>query len=37
VISFGNANAGFQAGTINGPVNTEFHHYAPPGKLQGPS
>jgi hypothetical protein len=37
-ISFGDANSGFQAGTINGPVNTEFHHHAPPGELQkGPS
>jgi hypothetical protein len=34
-ISFGHANSGFQAGTINGQVNTEFHHHAPPGKLQG--
>jgi hypothetical protein len=25
-------NSGFQAGIINGPVNTEFH--LPPGKLQ---
>ncbi|TGO83426.1 hypothetical protein BPOR_0650g00050 [Botrytis porri] len=25
----GNANRGLQAGTINGPVNAEFYHYAP--------
>ena len=31
---FGDANSGFQAGTINGPVNTEFHTHLPPGKLQ---
>jgi hypothetical protein len=24
-ISFGDANSGFQAGIINGPVNPEFH------------
>jgi hypothetical protein len=37
-IHFGDANSGFQAGIINGPVNTEFHHHAPPGTLQkGPS
>lgn len=30
-ISFGDANFGFQAGIINGPVNAEFH--LPPGKL----
>jgi hypothetical protein len=35
VISFGDANAGFQAGIINGQVNTEIHHHAPPGKFQG--
>jgi hypothetical protein len=34
VISFGDANSGLQAGIINGPVNTEFHHHAPPGKLR---
>jgi len=33
-ISFGNNNSGFQAGVIKGPVHTEFHHHAPPGKLQ---
>jgi hypothetical protein len=27
-ISFGDANSGLQAGTIYGPVNTEFHHHA---------
>jgi hypothetical protein len=32
-ISFGDANSGFQAGIINGPVNTEVHHHAPPGEL----
>jgi len=30
-ISFGDANAGFQAGTIHGLVNTAFH--LPPGRL----
>jgi len=29
------ANSGFQVGTINGPVNIEFHHHAPSGELQG--
>jgi hypothetical protein len=33
-IHFGDANSGFQAGNINGPVNTEFHHHAPAGELQ---
>ncbi|CAN5378186.1 hypothetical protein BH09PAT4_BH09PAT4_09500 [soil metagenome] len=33
-ISFSHANSGFQAGTINGLVNAEFHYHAPPGKLQ---
>ena len=28
-ISFGEANSGFQAGIINGPVNTQIHHHAP--------
>jgi hypothetical protein len=32
-IRFGDANSGFQAGIVNGPVNTEFHHHAP-RKLQ---
>ena len=32
VISFGDANAGFQAGVVNGSVNTTFH--LPPGKLR---
>jgi hypothetical protein len=31
-ISFGDANAGFQVGIANGPVNTTFH--LPPGELQ---
>jgi hypothetical protein len=31
-ISFGDANAGFQAGIVNGPVNTTFH--LPPSELQ---
>ena len=31
-ISFGDANVGFQAGIINGPVNTAFH--LPSGKLR---
>jgi hypothetical protein len=30
-ISFGDANAGFQAGIVNGPVSTTFN--LPPGKL----
>lgn len=36
---FGDANSGFQAGTINGPVNTEFHHHAlePPETPPNPS
>ncbi|PQE27702.1 hypothetical protein CJF32_00011229 [Rutstroemia sp. NJR-2017a WRK4] len=29
----GNANSGLQAGTINGSVNAEFHHHAPPEGL----
>jgi hypothetical protein len=32
-MSFGDANSGFQAGIINGQVNTTFHHYTAPGKL----
>ncbi|PMD13580.1 TPR-like protein [Hyaloscypha hepaticicola] len=35
-ISFGHANSGFQAGIINGPVNTEFHQHAPPEQLETP-
>jgi hypothetical protein len=31
-ISFGDANAGFQAGTVNGPVSAAF--YLPPGELR---
>ncbi|KAF1935592.1 hypothetical protein EJ02DRAFT_471078 [Clathrospora elynae] len=34
VISFGGANAGFQAGIINGPVNTAFH--LPPERRKTP-
>jgi hypothetical protein len=30
-ISFGDANEGFQAGSVNGPVSATF--YLPPGKL----
>jgi len=30
-VSFGDANTGFQAGIVNGPVNTTFH--LPPGEL----
>ncbi|ORY66127.1 P-loop containing nucleoside triphosphate hydrolase protein [Pseudomassariella vexata] len=30
-ITFGDDNCGFQAGVINGPVTTNFHHHAPPG------
>lgn len=33
-ISFGPANSGLQGGIFNGPVNTQFHHHAPPGKSQ---
>jgi hypothetical protein len=33
-ISFGEANSGLQAATINGPVSAEFHHHHPPGTLQ---
>ncbi|PVH91149.1 hypothetical protein DM02DRAFT_664297 [Periconia macrospinosa] len=33
-ISFGNANAGFQAGVVNGPVNTTFQ--LPPERLETP-
>ncbi|KAH8701324.1 hypothetical protein GQ44DRAFT_753515 [Phaeosphaeriaceae sp. PMI808] len=33
-ISFGDANAGFQAGIVNGPVNTTFH--LPPERLETP-
>ncbi|KAF1828129.1 hypothetical protein BDW02DRAFT_635370, partial [Decorospora gaudefroyi] len=33
-ISFGNANAGFQAGTINGPVSAAFH--LPPERRETP-
>jgi hypothetical protein len=35
MISFGDTNSGFQAGTIHGPVNAEFHHHLPPGKRRG--
>ncbi|KAH8760639.1 P-loop containing nucleoside triphosphate hydrolase protein [Hyaloscypha finlandica] len=36
-ISFADANSGLQAGTINGPVNTEFHHHhAPPERVETP-
>jgi len=31
-ISFGDANAGFQAGIVNGPVSAAF--YLPPGELR---
>jgi hypothetical protein len=31
-ISFGNENAGFQAGIVNGPVNASFH--LPCGELR---
>jgi hypothetical protein len=34
-ISFSPANCGFEAGIINDPVITAFHHHAAPGKLQG--
>ncbi|OBT61032.1 hypothetical protein VE03_09628, partial [Pseudogymnoascus sp. 23342-1-I1] len=33
---FGDANSGLQAGTINGPVNTEFHHHTPPERPETP-
>ncbi|KAH7305369.1 P-loop containing nucleoside triphosphate hydrolase protein [Rhexocercosporidium sp. MPI-PUGE-AT-0058] len=35
-ISFGDANSGFQAYNINGPVNTQFHHHAPPERPETP-
>ncbi|KAG9235944.1 putative kinesin [Amylocarpus encephaloides] len=35
-ISFREANSGFQAGTINGPVNNQFHHHAPPERSETP-
>ncbi|KAF8867326.1 putative kinesin [Acephala macrosclerotiorum] len=36
-ISFGSNNSGLEAGTINGPVNTEFHHHAPPERPETPA
>ena len=33
-VTSGEANTGFQAGIINGPVSAEFHHHASPSKLQ---
>jgi hypothetical protein len=33
-ISFSEANSGLEAGIINGPVSTQFHHHAAPGKSQ---
>ncbi|KAG4440291.1 hypothetical protein IFR05_004252 [Cadophora sp. M221] len=35
-ISFREANSGFQAGIINGSVNTQFHHHAPPERPETP-
>ncbi|KAF5122381.1 hypothetical protein E5D57_012858 [Metarhizium anisopliae] len=35
-ISFGDANSGFQAGTINGPVSTEIHHHPATERLETP-
>ncbi|KAF7942882.1 uncharacterized protein EAE97_006336 [Botrytis byssoidea] len=35
-ISFDTNNSGLQAGTINGAVNTNFHHHAPPERLETP-
>ncbi|KAG4433230.1 hypothetical protein IFR05_011284 [Cadophora sp. M221] len=35
-ISFSKANSGFQAGIINGSVNNQFHHYAPPERPETP-
>ncbi|KAK6063282.1 Kinesin light chain 5 [Seiridium cupressi] len=35
-ISFGDANAGFQVGVANGPVNAKFHHHAPPERPETP-
>ncbi|KAG4434549.1 hypothetical protein IFR05_009965 [Cadophora sp. M221] len=35
-ILFGEANSGFQAGIINGLVNTQFHYYAPPERPETP-
>ncbi|KAH6702773.1 hypothetical protein BKA61DRAFT_646770 [Leptodontidium sp. MPI-SDFR-AT-0119] len=37
VISFGGGNSGLQGGIFNGPVNTQFHHYAPPETPPNPS
>ncbi|KAM0139134.1 hypothetical protein ACHAP3_003402 [Botrytis cinerea] len=35
-MSFGDNNSGFQAGIINGAVNTNFYHNAPPERLETP-
>ncbi|KAF8849524.1 hypothetical protein BDZ45DRAFT_752696 [Acephala macrosclerotiorum] len=35
-ISFGPANSDLQAAIINGPVNTEFYHYAFPERPETP-
>ncbi|KAK5451874.1 hypothetical protein LTS15_007597 [Exophiala xenobiotica] len=35
-IRLGDANSGFQAGVINGPVNAAFHHHAAPEPLESP-
>ncbi|KAG9232663.1 P-loop containing nucleoside triphosphate hydrolase protein [Amylocarpus encephaloides] len=35
-ISFREGNSGFQAGIINGPVDTYFHHHAPPERPETP-
>lgn len=33
--SFRENNSGLEAGIINGPVNAQFHYYAPLGRSQG--
>ncbi|MCJ1416129.1 hypothetical protein MMC32_002464 [Xylographa parallela] len=35
-ICFGHQNSGFQAGIINGSVNAEVHHHAPPQRPETP-
>ncbi|KAH6704282.1 hypothetical protein BKA61DRAFT_660865 [Leptodontidium sp. MPI-SDFR-AT-0119] len=35
-ISFSEGNSGLQGGIFNGPVNTQFHHHAPPERPETP-
>ncbi|KUJ10972.1 uncharacterized protein LY89DRAFT_739942, partial [Mollisia scopiformis] len=35
-ISFREGNSGLQGGIFNGPVNTQFHHHAPPERPETP-